>query len=260
MSWSRSGRDPARRPAWLTARPFAHRGLHDAGRIENSRAAFAAAIEAGFGIELDVRSSRCGAPFVFHDLGLDRLCQAEGTLDLLDRETLAGIRLKGTSETIPTLEEVLALVGTATPLLIEIKSERHANPRLCAAVLSALRDFAGSAAIMAFDPRPLRWFAECAPDILRGLVISDEGRRNIRDLLDRRLAIMVGRPDFLAYDIRSLPSPFAARARERGLSILTWTVRDAQDRAKAARHADQIIHELPEELWPASRPEAEAVT
>ena len=41
----------------IGASPFAHRGLHGGGRIENSRAAFAAAIEAGHGIELDVQAS-----------------------------------------------------------------------------------------------------------------------------------------------------------------------------------------------------------
>ena len=260
MPWSRSGTDPKRRPAWLTAQPFAHRGLHDAGRIENSRAAFEAAIKAGCGIELDVRASRCGTPFVFHDLGLERLCEAKGNVDALDRATLAGIRFKRSSETIPTLEEVLALAGARTPLLIEIKSERRPDPRLCAAVASALEAFGGSAAIMAFDPRLLRWFAARAPDVLRGLVVSEQGRRNIRGLLARRLAIMLGRPDFLAYDIRSLPSPFAAQARKRGLPILGWTVRDAQDRAKAALHADQIIHELPAELRPARLPKTGAVT
>lgn len=260
MPWLRSGSDPKRRPAWLTARPFAHRGLHGPSRIENSRASFEAAIEAGFGIELDVRASRCGAAFVFHDPRLERLCDVAGRVDSLDRATLAGIRLKRSGETIPTLEEILALVGARTPVLIEIKSERRPELRLCAAVASALRDFGGNAAVMAFDPRLLRWFARRAPDILRGLVVSEQGRKNIRGLLGRRLAILFGRPDFLAYDVRSLPSPLAAQARERGLPILTWTVRDARDREKAALHADQIIHELPEQPLPARRPQTEAVT
>src|SRR5437879_8039104 len=64
--------------AALGARPFAHRGLHGGGRIENSRAAFIHAIEAGFGIELDVQLSGDGVAMVFHDYQLDRLTEESG--------------------------------------------------------------------------------------------------------------------------------------------------------------------------------------
>ena len=47
--------------------PFAHRGLHGSGLVENSRAAFDAAVAAGHGIELDVQASRDGEAIVFHD-------------------------------------------------------------------------------------------------------------------------------------------------------------------------------------------------
>jgi len=66
--------------AQLIARPFAHRGLHGGGRIENSRAAFAAAIAAGHGIELDVQASADGQAMVFHDADLARLADARGAL------------------------------------------------------------------------------------------------------------------------------------------------------------------------------------
>src|SRR6187401_1895693 len=62
----------------LIAKPFAHRGLHGPGRIENSRAAFEAAIAAGHGIELDVQSSADGRAMVFHDSTLDRLADGAG--------------------------------------------------------------------------------------------------------------------------------------------------------------------------------------
>ena len=58
-------------PPWLLDRPFAHRGLHDIGRgrPENSRAAFRAAIERGYGIELDLQVSGDGIAMAFHDEG-----------------------------------------------------------------------------------------------------------------------------------------------------------------------------------------------
>jgi glycerophosphoryl diester phosphodiesterase len=56
-------------PAAFLRAPIAHRGLHDRTRgvIENSRAAVAAAAEAGYGIEIDVQRAGCGEAMVFHD-------------------------------------------------------------------------------------------------------------------------------------------------------------------------------------------------
>ena len=232
-----------RHPAWLTRQPFAHRGLHGAGRIENSRAAFGAAIEAEHGIELDVQAARCGTPFVFHDERLERLCEGCGRVDRLDRQQLSAVRLRGSSETISSLDEILALVAGRAPLLVELKSGRRMNAGLCRTVRAAIAGYQGPLAVMSFDPRLIHWFARHAPRVVRGLVISEQGSRNFMGLPRRRLAVMIARPDFLAYDIRSLPSPFAARMRARHVPVLTWTVRDAADRAKAAIHADQIIYE-----------------
>lgn len=233
----------ASRPDWLTERPFAHRGLHGPGRIENSRAAFVAAIDAGFGIELDVRAAHDGTAFVFHDAKLDRLCGRSGAIDALDADAIAAITLNDCAETIPTLAEVLALVAGRTPLLIELKSFSPTNHGLCWAVADQLATYAGPTAVMSFDPALLRWFARQAPVVTRGLVVSEEDKRNFRGLLGRSLGLMFARPGFLAYDVRSLPSSFAARARALGLPVLTWTVRSDADRARAAAHADQIIFE-----------------
>ena len=71
---------------WLTARPIAHRGLHDAaqGLIENTAGAVRAAIAAGYGIEVDVQLSADGEAMVHHDDVLGRLTEGEGRLDQHD--------------------------------------------------------------------------------------------------------------------------------------------------------------------------------
>jgi len=122
MPSSPSGQNRASQLTQLIARPFAHRGLHGPGRIENSRAAFEAAIEAGSGIELDVQASADGEAMVFHDYDLARLAQNEGKVAELGAADLARIRLKGSDETIPTLREILTLIGGKAALLIEVKS------------------------------------------------------------------------------------------------------------------------------------------
>lgn len=237
--------DPPRRPTWLTAIPYAHRGLHGAGRIENSRAAFEAAIGAGFGIELDVQLTADGECVVFHDHDLGRLTGREGRVSDLSVAELQRVKLNGAEETVPGLAQILALVADRAPLLIELKSRRRSVSRLCRSVSRALADYPGRAAIMSFNPQVGSWFARHSPEITRGLVVTESGKKNIRGSIERRLASWRARPDFLAYDIRDLPSPFASGERKRGLPVLTWTVRTQRDEEVAAQHADQIIHELP---------------
>ena len=226
----------------LIAKPFAHRGLHGPGVLENSRAAFEAAIAAGHGIELDVQVSRDGQAMVIHDYTLERLTEGVGPVCGLVAADLEKIRLRSGTETIPTLPAVLALIAGRAPLLIEVKSPGRDVAALSGAVREALRGYDGPVAVMSFNPEIGRWFAREAPGVLRGLVVTEAGKR-WRGGLTRRLALWRSRAEFLAYDIRDLPSRFAARQRARGLPVLTWTCRSAEERARAARHADQFIYE-----------------
>jgi glycerophosphoryl diester phosphodiesterase len=226
----------------LIALPFAHRGLHGGGIVENSRAAFAAAIARGHGIELDVQASRDGDAFVFHDQSCDRLTLATGPIAARGSAELSRLELRGAGERLAALPEVLALIAGRVPLLIEVKTARDVAP-LCRSVADALADYRGAAGVMSFDPRVGAWFARHAPHRLRGLVVTERNRKNLRGQIARRLALARARPHFLGYDIRDLPSPFAAAARARGIAVCTWTVRTAAERARAAEHADQIIYE-----------------
>lgn len=236
----------ADRQAWLVAQPFAHRGLHGPRGRENSRSAFAAAIADGHGIELDVRLSRDGFAMVFHDRELDRLTGAAGPLRGLTAGELGTVALG--ADRIETLSDILAFVSGRAPLLIELKTdgEGRSAARLCLSVRHALEGYGGRAAVMSFDPEVGRWFAAHAPRIARGLVVSREDRpRHPATLVRRHLSLRGARPHFLACDVRSLPSPVARRSRRRGLPVLAWTVRNAEDYALACAHADQIIFESP---------------
>ena len=238
-------RSRADRLAELIARPFAHRGLHGPGVPENSRAAFEAAVAAGRGIELDVQPSADGEAMVFHDARLERLAEAQGPVRGLAADALSRIRLRGSAETIPTLADALALVAGRVPLLIELKTPGRRSGALSRAVERALAGYDGPVAAMSFNPAVGAWFARHAPERLRGLVVSEAGKPR-RGRLRRALAAWWARPDFLAYDVRDLPSAFAARARARGRKVLTWTCRSGEERALGAAFADQIIYEEPE--------------
>ncbi|WP_119420883.1 glycerophosphodiester phosphodiesterase family protein [Desertibaculum subflavum] len=236
---------------WLRSVPVAHRGLHDigAGVPENSRAAFRAAIAAGYAIECDVRLAADGVPVVFHDADLKRLTGTEGRTDALAASALSRLPLLGTAETPPLFDEFLALASGRAPLLIEIKNygNEPAAP-LCEAAWERLKGYAGDYAVQSFAPDVVAWFHERAPHVPRGQIATDPADLKALDEAGRKaLAAKLeaghGAPDFIAYDVSLLPAPLTERARAAGRPVLTWTVRTDEQRARAAAHADNVIFE-----------------
>lgn len=234
---------------FLTRAPYAHRGLHGPDIVENSRAAFEAAIAAGHGVETDVQVSKDGVAMVFHDYELDRLTRKSGPVIERKAAKLEKTKFKDSDETVPRLTEMLALIDGRAPVLIELKAKSRKVKKLCRSVADALADYEGEAAIMSFNPEVGRWFARNAPDIVRGLVITEHDEvtlaARLKGAMQRSLSVFRAEPDFLAYDIRDLPSAFADSLREKGVPVVTWTVRTEGERACAAKGADQIIYETP---------------
>ncbi|QWC56953.1 glycerophosphodiester phosphodiesterase [Erythrobacter sp. 3-20A1M] len=234
---------------WLGQWAYAHRGLHGEGRVENSLSAFRAAVDAGYGIECDIQRSRDGRAMVFHDWELDRLTGQRGPVAARTADELAAIGLTGGGDTIPTLDTVLGEIAGRVPLLIEIKSRRGMPVvPVCRAVRTALEGYRGPFAVMSFDPRIARWFAAEIPGMPHGLVVTEENARGVAGTWRRHAALWHAKPAFLAYDIRDLPSAFAAAQRARGLGLLTWTVRGAAQRAVAEQHCDAPIFEQRDEV------------
>lgn len=231
-----------KRVAFLSGRPFAHRGLHGPAVPENSPAAFAAAIAIGHGIECDVQASRDVEAIVFHDYDLDRLTGETGAVADRPASALTAIPLAN-GDRIPRLADLLALVAGRVPLLIEIKAKDRRVVPLCLAVRRALEGYRGPVAVMSFNPEVARWFATHAKRVVRGLVVTEADERGLKGRAKRHLALWRAKPDFLAYDVRDLPSGFAASNRSRGLPVLTWTVRGSEAEGIAAAHADEMIYE-----------------
>ena len=101
-----------RAPDWLTARPVAHRGLHDAARgvIENMPAAAQAAISGNFGIECDIQLTADGEAMVHHDDALGRLTDGSGALLSMTADELKLVRFKDTPERMMSLGDLCTLV------------------------------------------------------------------------------------------------------------------------------------------------------
>ena len=157
------GRADGARKAQFRGRNIAHRGLHDnsSPAPENSMAAFAEAVSAGYGIELDVQLSADGEVVVFHDDGLTRVCGTEKRVDECTLAELKELRICGSGETVPTFSEVLSLIGGKVPLIVELKHGKR-DPELCRKTLSLLRAYEGPFCVESFDPRILAFFRKHA--------------------------------------------------------------------------------------------------
>ncbi len=238
--------DPAR-VAFLRNHDIAHRGLWGRGVPENSLAAASAAIREGFGIECDVRLSRDGTVIVFHDADTPRMTGQAGRIAQCATHEIVARRFLGSEERIPTLAQLLSVIAGRVPLLIELKTDTLAQAApLCLAVRRVLEGYRGPVAVMGFNPEISRWFAAHAPKVVHGLVMTEQRDTRIwalRDAIVRRLAVARAKPDFLAYDVRFLPSALPAALRLRGLPVLSWTVRSPQDRQTVAQYADRPIFE-----------------
>ena len=243
-----------RAPDWLTARPVAHRGLHDAARglIENMPAAAQAAIAGNFAVECDIQLSSDGEAMVHHDDELGRLTEGSGALLTKTAAELKTARFKGTSERMMTLADLCNLVGGRVPLVIEVKSHFDGDRRLVKRMAEVLSSYQGPAVGMSFDPDQVIALRELIPSRPRGIVAehdytaedwpdaSPEQRRGMTHLRH----FFRSRPDFVAYWVDELPSPAPWLARNLfGCPLLAWTVRTAEQRARVARHADQMIFE-----------------
>jgi glycerophosphoryl diester phosphodiesterase len=241
--------------AFLQA-PIAHRGLHDVadGRPENSMAATRAAIERGYGVEVDLQISKDGVPMVFHDYSLERLTDEMGAVTQRTAKELGAIQLKGGDEGIPTLEEFLKLVDGRVPLLVEIKDQDGAlGPNVGAleqAACSILNGYDGASALMSFNPHAIAKCAEFAPNIPRGLVTGAFLAKKWLFVPEGRRVELAGIPDydrvgacFISHHVMHLEDAVVTYRKQQGAAILCWTVRTAMIEEVAREVADNITFE-----------------
>ncbi|MFN3663053.1 glycerophosphodiester phosphodiesterase family protein [Yoonia sp.] len=243
-------------PDAFLARPIAHRALHDrkAGRVENSLASITAAMDAGYGIEMDVQLSIDGHAMVFHDDMLDRLTAQTGPVRARSRADLEKIALTDDAGTIPTLDDVLALVAGRVPLLIEIKDQDgNMGPAvglLEEATCQALAGYRGDVALMSFNPHSMAACRTFAPDIPRGLVTSGYNPMFWPELTPATCGHLRAIPDydrvgacFISHEATDLDRARVAEIKATGAPILCWTIRSAEAEAKARQIADNVTFE-----------------
>ncbi len=230
--------------ALLEGRFIAHRGLHGPGRPENSLAAFRAAAEAGFAIETDLRLTADGRVVVFHDETLDRMCGVSGRPGRLTLDRLRELRLAGTGQRVPTLEELLAEVDGRVPLLIEYKCGASAGFRLCRTAETLLRGYGGPYLVQSFYPTVGLWYRFRRRAVCRGVLSSGfPGGSVLLKPLGWLIFNALARPDFVSYEAVSGAHPCRRLVTRLGAFPVGWTFRSADEVARGRRWFRTFIFE-----------------
>lgn len=242
-------------PSEFRQAPIAHRALHDISdnRPENSRAAIRAAVEAGYGIEIDLQLTSDDRAMVFHDYDMTRLTGQPGPIRQISAAQASATPLLHAEDGIPTLDEVLKMVGGKVPLLIELKDQDGAmglnvGP-LEADTVRALQGYEGPVALMSFNPNSVAELARLAPHLPRGLVTCSYAPKVEllpRDVCDHLRDIpdfdRVG-ASFISHEAHDLARPRVAELKARGVPVLCWTIRSPEQEAEARKVADNVTFE-----------------
>ncbi len=229
---------------WL----YAHRGLHDnkSDAPENSMKAFSKAVDAGYGIELDIQLTKDNIPVVFHDYTLERVCGVDGKVRDYTYQELQQFTLCGSKERIPKLEEVLRLVAGKIPLIVELKVE-WTDLSLCPIADKILKQYKGQYCIESFNPLAVGWYRKNRPEVVRGQLseafLQDvEYKGRLYFFLQNLLMNFISRPDFVAYNhkhghilSRRICSKFFKS------TAVAWTIKNEQELERAKSSFDMFI-------------------
>lgn len=216
---------------------YAHRGLHNEAIPENSMAAFKAALDHGYGIELDVHLLKDGHLAVIHDHSLLRTAGVDVEIEDLTADDLENYRLGQTEEKIPLFQDVLAMWGGKTPLIIELKSRKNNYADLTEAAVAAMKGCTGAWCMESFDPRCLRHLKKHYPNITRGQ-LSEDFIHNpkvsapfvLKLLMTLLVTNFLTNPDFVAYEFedRKVLSLQLCRKLWR-LPMVAWTLKTQEE-------------------------------
>ena len=215
---------------------FAHRGYFDNenGIPENSLAAFQKAVDAGVGIELDVRLSSDGVAMVFHDKTLERMCGVEGSVWDYTSQELQQMTLLDTEYTIPTLQQAIELIAGQVPVIVEHKMDL-VDTAICQSSYNVMKDYQGNWCMKSFDPRALIWYKSNAPEVIRGQLSAqfweDEqyAGKPLYVAMGYMVANALSRPDFISYYYEHKDNISLKICRLLGAQTACWTIQSQVD-------------------------------
>ncbi len=225
--------------SFLLTKPIAHRGLWGNGIAENSLTAYENAAKNGYPIEIDLYLSADGTLFSFHDPSLKRMTGTDGFIYEKTAKEIKELRLIGTDETIPTLDEVLSIAKGRSPLLIEIKGQP--NKRVVDETVKKLKSYDGEFAIQSFNPLYIARVKKLAPHFIRGILATNNvtGLKNRIIIKNMALNFLI-KPDFISYDHVGIP---LKRSKTKNKALLCWTITSQKEYERVKPFTDNIIFE-----------------
>lgn len=227
--------------------PIAHRGFHTPTVDENSLAAFKAAMDAGYGIEIDVHVTSDKQVVVMHDTTTGRTMDKDLVVVENTYEKLSSLKLQLTKEKIPLLSDVFALIDGRVPILIEVKAENNYSPHLVESVIREVEKYTHkeTLGLQSFNPYVVRAMREAQNEVPVGQLMSDAlpGQSKLVHFLYRTLLVLkISKPHFFSYDVAYIKKRRIQRKRKK-MPLLAWTIDTEEKYAITKRFADNIIFE-----------------
>lgn len=225
---------------------YAHRGLFDnkTDAPENSLNAIQKAVEAGYGIEFDVQLSKDNIPVIFHDASLKRMCGIDGKVWDYTLEELQKMKLANSNQTIPTLAQVLKVVGGKVPLIIEYKMDR-VDTKVCELGNAILENYDGLYCMESFHPFAVKWYREHRPDVIRGQLSQDFSRTDYKGIqywaMTHLLLNFLTRPDFIAYNHHDAGNFSRYLCGKLGALSVAWTIKNREQYEESQTDFDLFI-------------------
>lgn len=220
---------------------YAHRGLHDEQLPENSMGAFRAALENGYGIELDIHLMKDGNLAVIHDTSLLRTAGADVKITDLTIEDLPNYPLSN-GELIPTFDQVLNLFAGQAPLIVELKEDGNSKELVDTAV-KAMEDYKGIYCMESFHPVCVYHLKKYHPHVIRGQLVMDYFKEKnsplnpvLKWIVTHQAENFLTQPDFISYrcsDRRNFSNWFALKFW--GLQGVTWTIKNQRELDRAVK-------------------------
>ena len=243
-------------PKIFIKNPIAHRGYHNCnGNFtkgmgpENSRTSILHAIKEGFSIEIDIRFTKDYVPIVVHDNNLKRLCGVDNYLSDLTFNDLKSIKLNN-NEYLPTLDEILKIVGGKVPIYIEFKKLRNYNDliNLKGELFCLLKKYSGPLAIMSFDMKLIAYFSQQDPSLIRGIILENYNAKNkiYYSKLETNITEYQMKKNgisFISFRYNKLTQEIYELNNRLQRKVITWTVNSELKAKKANEVSDNITFE-----------------
>lgn len=214
-----------------------HRGAK-AYEPENTLRSFKYAIDLGVdAVELDVRKTKDNQLVVIHNADVDKTTDGSGSVsDLTLEEIKRLVTEKG--EQIPTLREVLDLVGGKVKVLIELK-----EPGVEETVLGLVHEkgLVDDVVIISFNEDVLRKVRELDDKVATGLIYVRH-KKPIQTALSLKAKYLLPLYSFThSADIK--------KAHENGLKVIVWTINREEEVAEYKKKGiDGIASDRPDIL------------